>query len=40
MKFPSKFLKAITVCSHIAPVRVFVCSFYALCYSPFIVNGG
>ena len=25
MKFPSKLLKVITMCSHIAPVRVCVC---------------
>ena len=48
MKFPSKLLKVITMCSHIAPVRVCVCVcvcvcacwFYVLYYSLFIVNEG
>ena len=44
MKFPSKLLKVITICSHIAPVRacvcVCVCWFYVLYYSLFIVNEG
>ena len=38
MKFPSKLLNAITVCSHIAPVCACACSFYVLYYSPFIVS--
>ena len=38
MKFPSKLLNAIMVCSHIAPVCACVCSFYVLYCSPFIVS--
>ena len=45
MKFLSKLLSVITMCSHIALVHACVCVslcvlclFYVICYSPFIVS--